>query len=796
MDKKKKIVLFVLATVGILVGDFRPVVRAQDISQIQLMEKRYEYGTDRDSITLFFNILNSLGERRKDVSTDELLRCFGLNEDGRAVRTNGGRVAVVGNGLRVPSDYTFSVLVDLGISTEGKEKIAELVAYLVESTSDSCVFLSFFGDDVSPTQMVNKNNWSYYKCLFSGTARDKYLYSALYSKLSEFEESEQEILYSSIKKQSGYSRNKLVSERAAVNPGKNILFVFTEGHKRPTIEENLSFLEVSEYQCKKEGVVPIVYAFYYIEDGNDLNIERLLKGICTPNGFPERKGAYMPAEKMDQIVSDFEQVVSERSYDYSFTYRAFEDKVYTGKTLFRVEWTGGLAGEEFFSIGSPERPWPVRKESVGNSTIKYLVAVLVTALVFALFLFIMKVLIPWFRSKIFERKYYKVYVSEQNVRRRRCPYCGCEIEPGQAVVVRCKHIMHVGCWKQNNYRCAEYGQNCKDGIQTHVHWKDLFKKNALRESFQTLSGVVAALAAWLIYELFGRGGFKVLSEWIVAFSLNAEVKERLFSDCVWKTTSFLMIGLLLGFFLSLVFRYNDEYRNKDWKTLLKILGLSLITGLVGMFAFAFGAMLFCLLVAASGASYIPWYASLPAYILFSLAVAATLSWKSSIPMKSALLGGGIASIIGFIVLFSSTGLKEWMNILLDFVIYGGGLGASLVTVRMLSEKYFLVIQNGIRAGQRIPIHKWMNATGGGNKVSIGMTGECEIQMNWEKSNKVAKEHVKLYIDHEKNLPMIKPLATGVQYNNRVELPVGKPCVLSNGDTFKIGDTIFKYDESE
>lgn len=30
--------------------------------------------------------------------------------------------------------------------------------------------------------------------------------------------------------------------------------------------------------------------------------------------------------------------------------------------------------------------------------------------------------------------------------------------------------------------------------------------------------------------------------------------------------------------------------------------------------------------------------------------------------------------------------------LLDFIIYGGGLGASLVTVRMLAEKYFLVIQ--------------------------------------------------------------------------------------------------------
>lgn len=76
-----------------------------------------------------------------------------------------------------------------------------------------------------------------------------------------------------------------------------------------------------------------------------------------------------------------------------------------------------------------------------------------------------------------------------------------------------------------------------------------------------------------------------------------------------------------------------------------------------------------------------------------------------------------------------------------------------------------------------------------------MTGECEIQMNWEKSNKVAKEHAQLFIDHEKNLPVIKPLATGVLYNTRAELPVNRTAILSNGDTFKIGDTIFKYEEA-
>lgn len=44
--------------------------------------------------------------------------------------------------------------------------------------------------------------------------------------------------------------------------------------------------------------------------------------------------------------------------------------------------------------------------------------------------------------------------------------------------------------------------------------------------------------------------------------------------------------------------------------------------------------------------------------------------------------------------------------------------------------------------------------------------------------------------------MLKPLATGVIFNTRIELPVRRPIVLSNGDTFKIGDTIFQYVETE
>ena len=81
-------------------------------------------------------------------------------------------------------------------------------------------------------------------------------------------------------------------------------------------------------------------------------------------------------------------------------------------------------------------------------------------------------------------------------------------------------------------------------------------------------------------------------------------------------------------------------------------------------------------------------------------------------------------------------------------------------------------------------------------VTIGMIGDCEIQMNWEKSNKVAKEHAQLYIEQSRKLPVIKPLTTGVFFNNRVELPPSQERTLTYGDLFMIGDTVFLYIEKD
>ena len=802
MDKKKKIMMKICAFIwAILAGTL--CISAQDVQEIQFCDKKYEYEIGKDSITLFLKVIDSDGNRSKEVTVVDLDKYLVIYEGDKDIIPNDRRtILALSGGQRIPSDYTFSVLVDLSIPEDGKEQIFDVVGELVATAPDSCVYLSFFGDEVSPSMLLTKQNYQGFRSQFMNSTASKYFYGALYAKLAEFGES-YAALEASVRTQNGYTKNPDIIRRAKLSVEHNLLFVFTEGNTRPEDEE-ITFTEVTSYQEDGSHIVPKVYAFYYTGNGIDENVELTLMGVTSPrdnatgNILTNRQGDYKPSEDFNAVLENFEQVVKDAMYDFAFIYEVPKGKIYSGKTTYTAEWKGEPKGYGVYSIGTAENPWPIISESVVQ---KYFIAIFVTLLTIAFFFCIAKILIPYIKSKTFAIKYYKRYEPEANVQRRICHYCKQEITPGQMVVVKCKHYMHVHCWQQNDYKCAEYGQNCKTGIQEHIDWKSLFTQTSFRDCYQTFTGILAGLVSWIFFEVMGRGGFTSMATSIVNtfFTNEKELQNLLLETCITKVSAFLSIGLLLGFFLSLIFRYNDEYRKKDWKVFLKIVGLSLFSGVIGFISFAIGAILLCMLLSVIGTTYIPWYCSLPAYLLFSACFSLSLTIKSSIPVKSAMIGGLCSAVIGFLVLYFSSVTSSrygWMNMLLDFVIYGGGLGASLITVRMLAEKYFLVIMNGVKANQRIPIHKWMNATGGGNKVSIGMTGECEIQMNWEKSNKVAKEHAQLFIDHSRSVPIIKPLATGVIFNMRAELPVGKASVLSNGDTFKIGDTIFQYVETD
>ena len=796
MDKKKKMNVLRCLLIAWIAAIASFQLQAQGVKAVQFCGNSANDTTGE--ISLFLKLLDGTGKPVTTLDERSIKDCLSVFEDGKIIDLKGARIKRLLSGKRIPGDYTFSVLVDNNIPSQGKMQIYRALKALVESAPDSCVYISFYGDKVSNSELMTTEHYADFEEKFKQKDNINYFYSALYSKMAEFSSKALE-LEGEARLIDGYQKNPLISKRAAANKGKNILIVFT-GIGTELETGDIGYTELNKYQ-KEADEVPRVYAFYYTNasSSNEEVIEDLRDFTERENLSEDRRGSLLSTDNFNEIINTLGETISKQMYDYVLTYKALKD-YYDGDTGFSAKWNDRDAGEEILPIGTKERPWiPKRHENV---LALFLIALLTTLLTIAFFILIMKALIPWIKSRAFAAKYYKKYVPEKdvvasgaNVRRRACHYCKQDLEPGQVIVTKCDHIMHLHCWKINNYKCAEYGQNCNTGIQEHVEWNSLLSKRTLRDCKQTIAGILAGLVSWIVYAIANNGGFMDFLAKPIVNTFYKGNNAYLHELCVDKVSSFMAIGLLLGFFLSFVFRYNDEYRKKDWKVLLKIFGLSLLSGIIGAAAFAVGGCILCAWLPMIHATNIPWYSSLPAYLLFSICTALSLTIKSSVPVKSAVLGGLCSAIIGFIVLYFASFAKDW-GMLLNFIIYGGGLGASLVTVRALAEKYYLVIQNGVKAGQRIPIHKWMSATGGGNKVTIGMTGDCEIQMNWEKSNKVAKEHAQLYIDQTRSMPVIKPLANGVVYNTRAELPVGKPSVLTNGDTFKIGDTIFKYEETD
>ena len=786
MDKKKTLGRIIM-TVALAITTTTAAM-AQTVDRLQFCS--YGYTENSDTIALYFNIIGSDGEHIKNANLDALNEHLQFFEDGKLIKG----VAQPANGaFRIPREQTISVVVDRGIDTNEKEKIFQTLRQLVNGAPDSCIYLSFFDSDVTPAKMVTRRNLEEHHDDFKQSASgETRLYPALYHKLREFNS-----------KDDYHEYNPLIASRAKNNKTRNAMFVFLNGNATGDYGGNNMRSSHVLNEIENSEIKPNIYAFYFVLSGKlDENLEEALGLYTGTNNSIVPRGKYVHSDNREEIFEQVGQVIENQKYDYEFIYTATHP--YSGDVEFEAKLDDAPIGKETFTIGSKEHPWEPRKSnespSAADYILKSLMALLAAFLTFSIFFCIMKVIIPLIKGKSFQMKYYKKYEPEYGITKRICTYCKQPIMPGQPVVAKCEHIMHVHCWEENDYRCAEYGQNCKTGIQEHVCWDELFTKSSFRDCQQAISGICAGFLSWIVYELVGRGiGKGNVAPWIVEnFFTDAHPGTQFFETVSDKVASFLAIGLLLGFFLSLVFRYNEEYRKKNFSIYMKILGLSLLSALIGWAAFAVGAIMLCMMLEA-GTFVIPWYASVPAYLLFSVCTALGLTIKTSIPIKSAMLGGLCSAAIGFIVLyFSNTASTShpWMNMLLDLIIYGGGLGASLATVRILAEKYFLVIQNGAKAGTRIPIHNWMNATGGGNKVTIGMTNDCEIQMNWEKSNRVAKEHAVLFIDQNKQLPMIKPLQTGVVYNSRAELTPRRPSPLVNGDTFQIGETIFLYEETE
>ena len=376
MDKKKTLNI-PLILLGIFMM-FGQVVSAQTPARLQFCDRAYEYGIGNDTIKLFFNIYGENGKTLPNVSPRDFSQFLNLYEDGQRIPEFS--VRRLNSGIRLPKEYTFSILLDQSIPSEGKLQILKAVRQFVDIAPDSCIYVSFYGDGVSNTTIATSRNMPDIEKAFMTNTTGKAFYSGVYSKLAEFTQGAMDL---SAVRSTDYRQNPAISTRAGINPDKNILMVFAEGSRRPD-DEALDILSVEELQGTYSNNLPRVYAFYYTADGQDAFIENTLTLLSSPKDADNQpiarlRGKVKSSTNMNDVLTSFAETIEESAYGYELAYRVGKDKVYSGNVKLKAEWGKTVIGEGTFTIGSAERTWPEREQSTTNIFVELLVAVLVSS---------------------------------------------------------------------------------------------------------------------------------------------------------------------------------------------------------------------------------------------------------------------------------------------------------------------------------------------------------------------------------------------------------------------------------
>ncbi len=757
--------------------------------------------SQQDAFTIRFNIRDKEGNKVFIDPKKDTLRFF---ENKKEIKSP--VLTVLEHGTRkgnISEDITVSILVDRGQDLSASTNaIKEAVKSIVEKIPDSCVFISFFGSGISPSTVITKDNFAGFSENFSRPEKSKALYNALFAKLKEFSGEEAGEL-----KLRNYQQNRDIAKRARTT--KNYLIVLTDGNDNPQENApNIRLNQLNDYADEMQTEIKI-FAIRYGQEkeiSKAYSIDDILSSICfSRNVNPELRGNFFKASP-DSVLNRLDKIARDLEASYMISFAPTEN-TYAGEgTEYSIQ-IGKASGQKTFTIGSQEKP--IRIASKGESSTQFLITLslglLIGLIFFVLIFIIIQMIIPMIRNSMFKSRYYKKYRPATNERIKLCALCRGGIHDGDDIVDCCEHTVHESCWIDAGYQCPEYGQNCKKGKQPYFNINDPFSKEN-KQSYLSwvLYGLIGGLITWFLYMLLFYAFpnlFASFSNGLVkTFYIGFADKDSVFQNSILsilqnKIQGLLSIGILLGFSLSFVFSLLNEYRKKNFKVCFSVFLRALLGMAFGFVSFLLGCIIM-LLFRPSADTTLWWLLSIPAYLLFGTSIGLCLSIKSTISWKHGVLGGAISILIGFIILYTATALLKEYGTMLTFMIYGAGLGFSIATVRSYSEHYFLRIKIENAKEREIAIHKWMNASGGSAQVFVGMSNDCEIQMNWDQSNNVSKKHAKLYYDKSKKVPMLCSLETNIIVNNRNIIKKDGQCPLQNGDEFKIGNTVFVYFEKD
>lgn len=678
------------------------------------------------------------------------------------------------------------VLVDLSLDDLQIEKQKEAVESLREFVFEDQLYIAFMhGGKVSKTYPVTDYVLDNY---FIPDEAPTMLYRSIATKMDEIRSEDSEYF----------------SDTAIEN---KMLIVFSDGHiyngDKPVDPKHFEYQEILLNQTKQEKKIQFCYVNLNDEKDDEFstenNVEDLFTYICQQTG-----GMYFPEFDMKLVADEVMHGRGSNKVDFRLKLTNPDNKIYRGneRTLKVTCMYDGevlFTGSKTYSLGSVYKPIIVN----GLGMYRILIQAGVFSLILILSIYVIfQLLIPYIEYRIFKYKYVTKYIGPNMSFNGiqvpdTCYYCKTPFEIGDEIVVKCEHVMDISCWKENQYKCPEYGRRCNAG-KHYYNEKNIFdSRNAPYYMKWLLAGTLAGLVAWFFFTLgIFHSDFTIVNGVYNKIAQIDPLRDLVFDLHNNKTAGIFAapyFGFFMCFFLTLALSLLSSHGKWIFKRTAIVLTKALVAGISGYLSYL---LVVVVLLAFNLKGYyymidwMPW--ALNGYV-----IAYTVAFKTDIKLKKALMGATISMV------FSVASMCLWNYsahshidtrdlLLISCLIYSIGLAASLAINYPHSERYFLKVEGSIKT-MEIALYKWMNAQFINRCVTIGKSVDCNLQMSWDINSAIAPKQAELKMIGG-NIYLI-PLESGVTFK-------GKPAItdrhirLYHGDNFSIGQTKFTYVEHD
>ena len=407
---------------------------------------------------------------------------------------------------------------------------------------------------------------------------------------------------------------------------------------------------------------------------------------------------------------------------------------------------------------------------------------------------------PFIRYRVFKYKYVGTYTGSKmsfngQAVSESCYICKAPFEPGDEIVVKCKHTTHKDCWDDNEYHCPEYGRHCKEGSHYYNRHNLTDSRNALFYLKWVLVAIVAGFTAWLMFTNNGNSYSSSLIRQVSVVLSDQEAGSQgalsYFQEYGSHLSDLPGFGLIVGFVLTLFLSMLTVRRRRWLQRIAEVILRAMIASIACMLCCLLGCIIFIALHLDSNTFLVDWipWALLSCVIMLCVTVKTRTTIRKSFLLMACIVAVLSMFMWGFIYYNSFIIYRQML--LLGFMAYSVAIAVCVARITPSSERYFLHVEGAVKE-MDIALYKWLRSAPD-HSITIGKSVDCSIQLSWDINGQVAPIHAEIR-KHIGSL-RLQALEDGVMIGAK-PLPVGKEVWLYHGRSFTVGNTTFTYIEKD